>query len=684
MTPDAPVRPDPRQSKLGETLEQAERRCRRLNFRRHFLRWGALASLGNSALTWALTADFGLVAAAGLVVPIGLVLRESVRRGRPLQRARQLDRALSSHALLANAWELSHEPRPTQPWTELLVDLSLERAAQLCERIELARALPTPPRPPVARPALAWALAGIACTVTGAWLSSARVPRDESSTAVPVESHKPASASPPQVEANLPPSLLLALQQRLDGFADHIDEASPEQQAAFEKARALVDALVRGELSQSEALAALEDLETALSLARTGLNEEGEGSTIERAAIDDALRTLAETLRRDPTTRALARAIQERDPAAIRRALQSGGEKPKDDAWSSSMRAAADALERRLKRERSEQAESPPGSSHANLEGRNERERRGPERLQRHPRTRDAQGQGDASQAKDERRLGRRGGDQRPGGAAGAGSGRGQRRQGQGQGQSREGLQRLARAARTAASTSTPGGDQARDELARRLDDSVRASRQGARDRALDEGARDLRRWLQESGNQGARKRIENFARRAGARRAPPADAANDRQRSALPSKDPADASKPGDIMIDTGRDDAQPSRSTSVQSESTTVVRSQRVSSTRAGGSGRGAGRGSDHRDASISKDDAKRSRAQLRSSTVAARESQGVTRAEIIQTASQAGFASEHYESVFRDYHEFAQSPVESERIPATRRDDVRQYFNLIAPRP
>src|SRR5690606_29764179 len=49
-----------------------------------------------------------------------------------------------------------------------------------------------------------------------------------------------------------------------------------------------------------------------------------------------------------------------------------------------------------------------------------------------------------------------------------------------------------------------------------------------------------------------------------------------------------------------------------------------------------------------------------------VDAKHGKGQTRAEVIETASQEGFATESYRRVYRDYESFAQSAMDSEELP------------------
>ncbi len=59
------------------------------------------------------------------------------------------------------------------------------------------------------------------------------------------------------------------------------------------------------------------------------------------------------------------------------------------------------------------------------------------------------------------------------------------------------------------------------------------------------------------------------------------------------------------------------------------------------------------------------------------------GATRAEVISTASQDGFATTSYADVYKDYKSFAQSALDTEALPAAERRRVKRYFQLIQPR-
>jgi hypothetical protein len=65
-----------------------------------------------------------------------------------------------------------------------------------------------------------------------------------------------------------------------------------------------------------------------------------------------------------------------------------------------------------------------------------------------------------------------------------------------------------------------------------------------------------------------------------------------------------------------------------------------------------------------------------------VDADEGKGRTRAEVIETASQEGFATESYKRVYQDYESFAQSAMDSDELPAGQRRRVKRYFQMIQP--
>ena len=62
---------------------------------------------------------------------------------------------------------------------------------------------------------------------------------------------------------------------------------------------------------------------------------------------------------------------------------------------------------------------------------------------------------------------------------------------------------------------------------------------------------------------------------------------------------------------------------------------------------------------------------------------ETAGRSRAQVIRSATQAGFSDRDYRDVFIDYRAFAQSALDDETIPASLRETARRYFRLIQPR-
>ena len=65
-----------------------------------------------------------------------------------------------------------------------------------------------------------------------------------------------------------------------------------------------------------------------------------------------------------------------------------------------------------------------------------------------------------------------------------------------------------------------------------------------------------------------------------------------------------------------------------------------------------------------------------------VDAKQGKGATRSEVIETASQEGFATESYKRVYRDYKSFAQSAMDSDELPEGQRRRVKRYYQMIQP--
>ncbi|MCA9687167.1 MAG: hypothetical protein KC457_33720, partial [Myxococcales bacterium] len=70
------------------------------------------------------------------------------------------------------------------------------------------------------------------------------------------------------------------------------------------------------------------------------------------------------------------------------------------------------------------------------------------------------------------------------------------------------------------------------------------------------------------------------------------------------------------------------------------------------------------------------------VKNERVDAKQGKGQTRAEVIETASQEGFATESYRKVYRDYKSFAQSAMDSDELPEGQRTRVKRYFRMIQP--
>ncbi|NVB40428.1 hypothetical protein G6O69_21490 [Pseudenhygromyxa sp. WMMC2535] len=78
----------------------------------------------------------------------------------------------------------------------------------------------------------------------------------------------------------------------------------------------------------------------------------------------------------------------------------------------------------------------------------------------------------------------------------------------------------------------------------------------------------------------------------------------------------------------------------------------------------------------------DPERTDVDVNNERVDAQQGKGQTRAEVIETASQEGFATESYKKVYRDYKSFAQSAMDSDELPEGQRTRVKRYFRMVQP--
>ena len=62
---------------------------------------------------------------------------------------------------------------------------------------------------------------------------------------------------------------------------------------------------------------------------------------------------------------------------------------------------------------------------------------------------------------------------------------------------------------------------------------------------------------------------------------------------------------------------------------------------------------------------------------------EGEGASRAEVIEAASESGFASRQYKKVYDDYTAAAEDVMDKEKVPKGYRHYIKRYFQLIQPR-
>jgi hypothetical protein len=423
----------------------------------------------------------------------------------------------------------------------------------------------------------------------------------------------------------------------------------------------VLEALEKGELDRAEAFTRLEQLEQELLQAEQALEESLEEDPW---LLGDAVRELAERFEDHELTREVAAALEEDDPDAAERALRDAQEQAEREAGDT--REALDAAledaekslgesagrntdtaaalaeeERRLKRQQQRPAEDPEEQ-----ERRLQRQQDKVDELRRqHEREKAAQRELDRlrREARDARDEGRPGQEQRPGQKQRGQQGQqGQESAGQ---RFREGLQGAARKA----------------QVARRMG--------GARD-ALEEAKSFVRRTGQQGeGEQRRKGQQEQFAERAkgkGDGKGKGEQGKGQEGKSTLLVEGEVGQGEP-DMFMESDQPGEPGTQGPPADAQS-----------------GEPAAGGQEPGDGSVEAlGDPSGLDARAKNVRVAARHGEGATRAEVIATASQDGFANERYREVYQDYRAFAQSAIDIETLPAAQRRRVKRYFQMIQPR-
>ena len=600
------------------------------------------------------------------ILPLPVVLSVALFRPRsPRIAARRADRCYALADRLGNAFELASQKPLDNPQSAAIADLIIAEAETLAATLDARPVVSLRPPP------LRWIDLAAFVLLVVALLIPPRSPSPQAST-----NTTPATPETSD-ERRLPPPerhLLEPLRQDLKTLGERDDAAAELAQAMLQ----VLDAFARGELDREAAFAQLSALDAQLIAAEADL----EASLEEDPGIlAEGIRELSLALEAEPITEDAGQHFARGEGDEGSQALDRAGEEAETDPAKSEAldralkaaekalgRAAADArdsaselaeAERRLRRQQ-KQKEKRGGDNSEEDERRLKKQRERVEELRRqHEREKAAQRsleqlRRDAREAR-QRSQGQQGKSGQSGqkGAQGSGS---QRTKAQ-----RRALERLSRGA---------AGASKKSQSARRLGQ--------ARD-----NLEDAKTFIRRSGKKGSqgdkrKQQMERFGK-----------AAKGKGKDKGKGKGKGKGKKGPTLLIEGDVGDGEPDM----------LIEGDGQDSSGQGegqeGDGEGQGEGQGNQDGAATNADgignstqdplgeASRIKVRPRNVKVDPQHGRGATRAEVISTASQEGFASESYRDVFTDYHGFAQSAVDGDDMPVGQRRQIKRYFRLIQPR-
>ena len=582
----------------------------------------------------------------GLAPVVGVLLHAGLRPARPRRAARRIDAHYDLPDLIGNALELSGRDLapPADPRAADLRALHVADVELVAPRLDPRPVVPLRP-PALHRPGLAAA----ALLVVAMLVPRPPPPVTPESvfSDMPGETDSPTIKKPAGDRALSEP-----LREDLRALQDGHDRAA----ALAEKMLEILDAYGRGELDREAAYAALEELEKALAEAEAELEARMEEDP---AVLAEGVRRLAEALQQEEITQpageafargdgdeaeqalADAEAGAEADPSgagdrALQRAMQ-GAEKALGKAAGENSDTASQLAEaeRRLKRQQ-EQPASDPEEQERRLK---KQQQRVEELRRQHEREKAAQRKLDQlrREARDAQR-GQKGSQQR-----------------------KRALDKLRRGA----------GDARKSSQARRLGQ--------ARDDL--EEAKSFMRRAGQGGEQGDKRKqqMQKFAKAAQGKRGGKKDGPT------LLVEGGLGEGEPGMMMEgDSGGDPQDSGDGGDPQDSGDGGQDSGDGQGDGQGGSQTGQGQGDGQGEGSVDPlGDPSGLKTRPKDVRVDPKQGRGTTKAEIIKTASQEGFASADYRDTYRDYRSFAQSTLDSEALPAEQRRRVKRYFQMIQPR-
>lgn len=574
------------------------------------------------------------------LAPLPLALLWAALRPRPARAAaRRLDAHYQLHDLLGGALELEAAGAGEDPRSADLIALLAADAEAAAARLDPRPVVPLPR--PDARAGLL-TLAGALAVVAALFVP----PPPTVAPADPQVAAPPAEAAP--VASRPPPGRAVAepLREDLRALRDGKDSAAAIAEAMLE----VLDAFARGEIDRAAAFARLEQLEQQLAEAEAELEATQDADP---AVLAEGMRELAGALEQEAITRpageALARGEAERAEQALADAADAAAA---DDAQMQAMERAMAAAEKALARAAGQHTDT--AAQLAEAERRLKRQQQQPA----------------ADPEEQERRLKKQ--QERVDQL---------RRQHEQERAAQRQLDKLRRDAQDARSGAKGKEQQKRalEQLRRDAGDAARKAQQSRRLGQARDNMEEAKSFLRRAGNGGEqdqkrKQQQQKFARAAKGKRGEGGKGPTLLVEGQVGDGDP--------MQMDSGDGDGDGDGQGDGQGDGDGDGQGQGEGQ----GDGQSAGQGLADGVGTGTTDplaDPTGMKVKTKGVRVNPRKGSGATRAEIIRTASQEGFASADYRDMFVDYKNFAQSSIDSEAVPPAQRRRIKRYFQMIQPR-
>lgn len=473
-----------------------------------------------------------------------------------------------------------------------------------------------------------------------------------------------------EADGKAPLGVDLALAEPIRQDLRALSKGADEVAAIAQKMLEVLEALEAGEIDRAEAFALLEQLEEQLADA-----EERFEATLEEdpAMLAEALRELAEALEEHDVTADAGAALRREDPDGVEKAFDETAERAEDASPQErqALQKALEEAERRLDKAAQQQRDTAKELDENERRLRKE-EKKEPksaeEKEEQERRLNQMKRRVEELRRKHEREL-----------AA-------QRR-----------LEQLRRDAQSAANRGNSPQERKRslERLGRNTGQASRQARSSRRMGQARDSLEEAKSFVRRSGKQdeSSKRRQEQFRKFSNAAKGKQGQKGKD-------GKDGKDGKGKSTLLVEGKVGEGEPDMMMEMPGEPGQGQGQGQDGEGEGEGQGQGEGQGEGEGQGDPSRvssggdgigegsadplqDNPTGMRAREQNVHVNAKHGRGVSRAQVIRDSSQQGFASEPYRRVFDDYRNFAQSALDTEELPPSRRRAVKRYYQIISPR-